>query len=93
MLAPVIGAKDARKYGSAWLARPRRVIGLDAAGTRFHVSPCGTWKAKTRSGPCDARTTREQDGLIRVVDSGIEGGRAARRRGGFLPFSRNSLMQ
>ena len=40
------------------------VVGLDAAGEttmigRLRISPCGTWKARMRSGPCDTRTTRE----------------------------------
>ena len=32
------------------------VVGIDATSARFGISPCGTWKARTRSGPCDART-------------------------------------
>ena len=30
------------------------VGGIDAAGARFCISSCGTWKATTRSGACDA---------------------------------------
>ena len=36
------------------------VVGIDAAGARFCISSYGTWKARMRSGPCDARTTGEQ---------------------------------
>ena len=35
-------------------------INVETLGTRLRISPCGTRKVRTRSGPCDAKTTREQ---------------------------------
>ena len=73
------------------------VVGLDAAGerprygTRFRISPCGTWKARTRSGPCDAKTTKEQTAWSASSTAAIERERDARCGSvGFPPLSRNA---
>ena len=65
-------------------------INVETLGTRLRISPCGTWKVRTRSGPCDAKTTREQTvwsasstaAIVRVRDARCDSA-------GFLPSSRN----
>ena len=65
-------------------------IKVETSGTRLRISPCGTWKVRTRSGPCDAKTTREQTVWSASSTPAIERGRDARYGCvGFLPFSRN----
>ena len=68
-------------------------INVETLGTRLRISPCGTWKVRTRSCPCDAKTTRKQTVWF-ASSTAIERGRDARYGCvGFLLFSRNCSMQ
>ena len=73
------------------------VVGLDAArerpryGTRFRISPCGMWKARTRSGPSDAQTTKEHTAWSASSTAAIERERDAQCGSVVvLPLSSNS---
>ena len=68
-------------------------INVETLGTRLRISACGTWKVRTRSGSCDAKTTRKQTVWF-ASTAAIERGRDTRYGCvGFLPFTRICSMQ
>ena len=68
-------------------------INVETWGTRLRISPCGTRKVRTRSGPCDAKTTREQTVWSASSTAAIERGGRSHREAGLAQFEAQAVGQ
>ena len=68
-------------------------INVKTLGTRLRISLSGTWKVRTRSGPCDAKTTREQTVWSALSTAAIKRGGRSYREVGLAQFEAQAVVQ